>query len=152
MEDMAMRNYDLTNFSRSSIGFEPFFSILNGASRRIEAEGNFPPYDIIKRDDANYCIRLAVAGFSPDDITITAQQNLLKVAGRKASESGKQYLHEGITDTEFERQFSLADHVEVTGAGYDKGILEIDLRNEVPEAAKPRKISINGGSAQKRLS
>ncbi len=151
-EDMAMRNYDLTNFSRSSVGFEPFFSILNGASRRLENEGNFPPYDIIKKDEANYSIRLAVAGYSPSDLTITAQQNLLTVAGRKACEPGKQYLHEGITDTEFERQFSLADHVEVTGAGYDKGILEIDLHNEIPEAAKPRKISINVGSAQKRLS
>ncbi len=147
-----MRNYDLTNFSRSSVGFEPFFSILNGASRRLESEGNFPPCDIIKKDDANYCIRLAVAGFSPDDITITAQQNLLKVAGRKPSEAGKQYLHEGITDTEFERQFSLADHVEVTNAGYDKGILEIALHSELPETAKARKISINGGGAHKRLS
>lgn len=147
-----MRNYDLANFSRSSVGFEPFFSILNGAHRRQEAEGNFPPYDIVKKDEANYSIRLAVAGFSPNDITITAQQNLLTVAGRKPSQPGRQYLHEGITDTEFERQFSLADHVEVTGAAYDNGILEIALHNEIPEAAKPRKISINGDGTRTRLS
>ena len=107
-----MRNYDLSNFTRSSVGFEPFFSILNGAHRRQEAEGNFPPYDIVRKDDANYSIRLAVAGFSPHDITITAQQNLLKVAGRKPSQPDREYLYEGITDAEFERQFSLADHVE----------------------------------------
>jgi len=147
-----MRNYDLSNFTRSSVGFEPFFSILNGAHRRQEAEGNFPPYDIVRKDEANYSIRLAVAGFSPHDITITAQQNLLKVAGRKPSQPDREYLYEGISDAEFERQFSLADHVEVTNATYDNGILEIDLHNEVPEAAKPRKISIIGGSAQKRHS
>lgn len=146
-----MRNYDLSTFSRSSVGFEPLFNILSGAQRRLEAEGNFPPYDIVKRDDANYSIRLAVAGYSPSDITITAQQNLLKVAGRRQPEQGRQYLHEGITGTEFERQFSLADQVEVTNATYENGILEIDLQKELPETAKPRKIAINGGG-QKLLS
>lgn len=146
-----MRNYDLSTFSRSSVGFEPFFNILSGAQRRLEAEGNFPPYDIVKKDEANYSIRLAVAGFSPSDITITAQQNLLKVAGRQKPEQGRQYLHEGITGTEFERQFSLADQVEVTNASYENGILEIDLRKEISEAAKPRRIAINGGG-QKFLS
>lgn len=142
-----MRNYDLSTFSRSSVGFEPFFNILSGAQRRLEAEGNFPPYDIVKNDEANYSIRLAVAGYSPSDITITAQQNLLKVAGRRQPEQGRQYLHEGITGTEFERQFSLADQVEVTNASYENGVLEICLHRELPEAAKPRKIAITGGGA-----
>lgn len=147
-----MRNYDLSTFSRSSVGFEPFFNILSGAHRRSETEGNFPPYDIIKKDEANYSIRLAVAGYSASDISITAQQNLLTVAGRRQSEQGRQFLHEGIIGTEFERQFSLADHVEVTNAAYENGILEIDLHKDVPEAAKPRKIAINGATNPKLLS
>lgn len=140
-----MRNYDLSTFSRSSIGFEPFLSILNGASRRLESEGNFPPYDIIKEDEANYAIRLAVAGFAPDELSITTQQNLLTVAGRKPRQKQRDYLHEGITHWEFERQFSLADQVEVVNASYENGILEIDLRKVIPEAAKPRKIAISDG-------
>jgi molecular chaperone IbpA len=146
-----MRNYDLSAFSRSSVGFEPFFNILSGAHRRLEMEGNFPLYDIVKKDEANYSIRLAVAGYAPGDISITVQQNLMNVTGRRAPEQGRQYLHEGITNTEFERQFSLADQVEVTNASYENGILEIDLHKEVPEAARPRKIAISG-SGPKLLS
>jgi len=152
MEDMAMRNYDLSTFSRSSVGSEPFFSLLSGAHNRLESEGNFPPYDIIRKDETNYVIRLAVAGFAPRDINITTQQNLLTVAGRKEPEQGHHYLHEGITSNDFERQFSLADKVEVTNANYENGILEIELQKEIPEATKPRKISINGGGAHKLLS
>lgn len=147
-----MRNYDLSTFSRSSVGFEPFFSILSGAHRRLEAEGSFPPYDIIRKDEANYVIRLALAGFSPEELSITAQQNLLTVSGRKPPDQGREYLHEGITHWEFERQFSLADQVEVANAAYEDGILEIELHREVPEAAKPRKIAINERSSQKLLS
>ncbi|QIG47081.1 Hsp20 family protein [Nordella sp. HKS 07] len=118
----------------------------------IQVPGNFPPYDIIRKDEANYTIRLAVAGFSTRDINITTQQNLLTVAGRKEREQGRHYLHEGIPNKDFERQFSLADHVEVTNAHYEDGILEIELHKEIPEAAKPRKISINGSGAHKLLS
>lgn len=147
-----MRNYDLSTFSRSSVGFEPFFNILSGANRRHEAEGSFPPYDIVRKDDANYAIRIAAAGFALNDLSITAQQNLLTVSGRKAPEQKRDYLHEGFTASEFERQFSLADQVEVTNAAFENGILEIDLHKETPEAAKPRKIAINEGGALKRLS
>lgn len=147
-----MRNYDLSTFSRSSVGFEPFFSILNGARRRQEAEGSFPPYDIIRKDEANYSIRIAAAGFAPGELSITAQQNLLTVSGRKPQEQKRDYLYEGFTSSGFDRQFSLADQVVVTNAAYENGILEIDLHKEVPEAAKPRKIAINSDGPQKLLS
>jgi molecular chaperone IbpA len=145
MEDMAMRNFDFSTFSRSSVGFEPFFNLINDAQKRLDAEGGFPPYDIIRKDDSTYSIRLAVAGFSEDELTITAKQNLLTVSGQKKPEEKRQYLHEGISGQAFERHFSLADHVEVRGAAYENGILEIELHQEIPEAAKPRKITINGG-------
>jgi molecular chaperone IbpA len=151
MEDVAMRNYDFSTFSRSSVGFEPLFNLINEAQRRFDGEGGFPPYDIIRMDDATYVIRLAVAGFSQDELTITAKQNLLTVSGQKKAEEQRQYLYEGISARSFERQFSLADHVEVRGAGYQNGIVEIELHQEIPEAAKPRKISINGGASAKLI-
>ena len=144
-----MRNFDFSNFSRSSVGFEPLFNLLNEAQKRGTDEGGFPPYDIIRNDDANYTIRLAAAGFSQDEINVTAKQNLLTIAGQKNADEQRQYLHEGIPRRSFERQFSLADHVEVRGASYKDGILEIELRHEIPEAAKPRRITINGGSSAK---
>jgi molecular chaperone IbpA len=140
-----MRNFDFSSFSRSSVGFEPLFNLINEAQKRFDAEGGFPPYDIVRKDESTYSIRLAVAGFSEDELNITAKQNLLTVAGQKSSEEYRQYLHEGISARAFERHFSLADYVQVRGASYENGILEIELHQEIPEAAKPRKISINGG-------
>ena len=144
-----MRNYDFSTFSRSSVGFEPLFNLINEAQKRFSDEGGFPPYDIVRKDEATYIIRLAAAGFSQEEISITAKQNLLTVAGQKNTEEQREYLHEGISSRSFERQFSLADHVEVKGATYKDGILEIELRQEIPEAAKPRKIAINGGASAK---
>ena len=144
-----MRNFDFSNFSRSSVGFEPLFNLINEAQKRFNDEGGFPPYDIVRKDDATYVIRLAVAGFSQEELTITAKQNFLTVSGQKKAEEQHQYLYEGISARSFERQFSLADHVEVRGAAYQDGILEIELHQEIPEAAKPRKIAINGGASAK---
>ncbi|MGE3366767.1 MAG: Hsp20 family protein [Rhizobiaceae bacterium] len=144
-----MRNYDFSTFSRSSVGFEPLFNLINEAQKRLTDEGGFPPYDIIRKDDTSYIIRLAAAGFSKDELTITARQNLLSVSGQRKADEKRQYLYEGISARSFERQFSLADHVEIRGATYEDGILEIELRQEVPEAAKPRKIAINGSASPK---
>ena len=146
-EDMAMRNYDFSNFSRSSVGFEPLFNLINDAQKRFTEEGGFPPYDIVRKDDSTYVIRLAAAGFTRDELTITAKQNLLTVSGQKNADDKRQYLYEGISTRSFERQFSLADHVEPRAASYEHGILEIELHQQVPEAAKPRKIAINGGAS-----
>jgi molecular chaperone IbpA len=151
MEDVAMRNYDLSSFSRSSVGFEPLFNLINEAQKRYDEDGGFPPYDIVRLDDSTYLIRLAVAGFSEEELNITAKQNLLTVSGQNKAEEQRQYLHEGISARSFERQFSLADHVEVQGASYKNGILEIALHQNVPEAAKPRKIPINGGASAKLI-
>jgi molecular chaperone IbpA len=151
-EDVAMRNYDFSTFSRSSVGFEPLFNLINEAQKRFNDEGGFPPYDIVRKDDATYTIRLVAAGFSQEELTITAKQNLLTVVGQKKAEEQRQYLHEGISTRSFERQFSLADHVQVRGASYKDGILEIELHQEIPEAAKPRKIAINGGASAKLIS
>ena len=144
-----MRNYDFSTFSRSSVGFEPFFNLINEAQKRLNDEGGFPPYDIVRKDDATFVIRLAAAGFKTDELTITAEQNLLTVTGQKGTAEKRQYLHEGISVRSFERQFSLADHVQVNSATYENGILEIELHQEIPEAARPRKIAINGGASVK---
>jgi molecular chaperone IbpA len=149
MENVAMRNYDFSAFSRSSVGFEPLFNLINEAQKRFVDEGGFPPYDIIRKGESTYSICLAVAGFSPSELNITAKQNLLTVSGQKKPEQNRQYLHEGISGRAFERHFSLADHVQVRDANYENGILEIELHQEIPEAAKPRKIAINGGSSAK---
>jgi molecular chaperone IbpA len=151
MEDVAMRNYDFSTFSRSSVGFEPLFNLINEAQKRFDQEGGFPPYDIVRKDESTYSIRLAVAGFANDELTITAKQNLLTVSGQRKLEGARQYLHEGISARSFERQFSLADHVEVREATCENGILEIELHQEIPEAAKPRRIAINGGASAKLI-
>lgn len=146
-----MRNYDFSSFSRSSVGFEPLFNLINEAQKRFDEEGGFPPYDIVRKDESSYLIRLAIAGFSQDELNITAKQNLLTVSGQRKADERRQYLHEGISARSFQRQFSLADHVEVRGASYENGILEIELHQEIPEAAKPRRIAINGGASAKHI-
>ena len=94
-----------------------------------------------------YQISLAVAGFSPDEIAITAEQSVLTVEGRKAEKHQREFLHQGISSRPFKRQFSLADYVQVKGAAFDNGLLQIELVREIPEAMKPRRISIEGSSA-----
>jgi molecular chaperone IbpA len=139
-----MRNYDFAPLWRTSIGFDRLFELINN-SRQLEGQDNYPPYDILRTGEETYRISLAVAGFSPDDITVTAQQNVLLVAGRKPDNSGCEFLYQGISSRAFERQFSLEDHVEVQGASYKDGLLQIDLVRKLPEAMKPRRIEIATG-------
>jgi len=139
-----MRTYDFTPLWRSNIGFDRLFDLMNSA-QLSENEG-YPPYDIVRLGDDTYRISLALDGFSPDDITITAQQNLLTIAGRRAQAGEREYLYQGIATRPFERQFSLADFVEVAGAAFENGLLQIDLVRRVPEAMKPRKIEITRGA------
>jgi molecular chaperone IbpA len=105
----------------------------------------YPPYDIVRTGEEAYSITLAVAGFRPEEIAITAQQNMLTVTGRKAEKADRAYLYQGISERPFQRRFRLADYVEVTGATFDNGLLRIDLAREVPEAMKPRRIAIGSG-------
>jgi molecular chaperone IbpA len=138
-----MRTSDFTPFWRSSIGFDRLFDLMNSA--QLPDNDGYPPYDILRLADDTYRISLALAGCSKDDITVTAQQNLLTVAGRRAQASEREYLYQGIASRAFERQFSLADYVEVTGASFEHGLLQIDLVRKVPEAMKPRRIEIGHG-------
>jgi molecular chaperone IbpA len=135
-----MRNYDFTPLWRSSIGFDRLFDLIN--SQTPENQDRYPPYDIVRTGEDTYRISLAVAGFSPDNITITAQQNLLIVSGRKADNPNHEHIYQGISARAFERRFSLADHVEVQGASCENGLLQVDLVRKLPEAMKLRRIEI----------
>jgi molecular chaperone IbpA len=107
-------------------------------------QANFPPYDIARLSEDTYRITLAVPGFSPNEIGITAQQNLLSVAGQKREADEQQYLHRSIMAQSFDKQFNLADHVEVSNATLENGLLQVELIRKIPEAMKPRRIHING--------
>ncbi len=136
-----MNRLDFTPYRRSMVGFDRIFDMLENQSRN-SAGDNFPPFNIEKRGEDAYRITLAVAGFKPADIDITAQQNLLVIQGRKGDDATATMLHVGIAQRGFERRFELADYVKVADAGLEDGLLTIDLVREVPEAMKPRKIAI----------
>jgi molecular chaperone IbpA len=143
--------FDFAPYRRSRVGFDRLFDMLENSSFE-GAQENYPPFDLIKDGDNQYRIELAVAGFKPDEIDITAQQNVLIVSGRKTEESGQKgadYVYRGIANRSFERRFALADHIQVRGADMKDGLLSIELVREIPEAMKPKKISIGGGSGQK---
>jgi molecular chaperone IbpA len=145
-----MRTFDFAPLWRSTIGFDRLFALIN-ESQGLEPD-NYPPYDVLRIGEDSYRINLAVAGFSPEEITITAQQNRLTIAGRKATASQPgDVLYHGISARPFERNFSLDDHVEVQGASYENGLLQIELVRRVPEAMKPRKIQIGPAAAQPKL-
>jgi len=136
-----MATLDFSPLYRSSIGFDQLPTLLAHALQRDET--GFPPYNIEKLTEDQYRITLAVAGFAPDDIEIVCEQNLLTVRGRtKEGERASTYLHRGIAARAFERQFDLAEYVEVTDASLTNGLLEIALKRELPEALKPRSIPI----------
>ena len=140
--------FDFTPYRRSTVGFDRLFDFLENASRA--EQDNYPPFDIEKVSDDSYRITLAVAGFRQNEIDITARQNLLVITGRKAETRSKDgnFLHVGIATRAFERRFELADFVRVENAELRDGLLSIELVREIPEAMKPRKIEINGGSSQ----
>ena len=140
-----MARIDFTPYRRSTVGFDHLFDLLESSVRN--SGDNYPPFNIEKRGEDEFRITLALAGFKPEDIDITAQQNLLTVTGRKqdgARGADSEMLHVGIANRGFERRFELADHVRVSGADLADGLLVIDLLREVPEAMKPKKIAING--------
>jgi molecular chaperone IbpA len=145
-----MRTHDFAPLWRNSIGFDRLFEVLNKMQALEGQDHNYPPYDILRTGEDKYRIQLALAGFSPDDITINAQQNLLTIAGRKASTAEQQYLYQGISTRAFQRQFNLEDHVEVEGASFENGLLQINLVRKLPEAMKPRRIEISNTAPPKR--
>lgn len=146
-----MRTFDLSPLFRSTIGFDRFGDLIDTALRGEDNAPSYPPYNIEKLSDDDYRIVLAIAGFREEDVNITVQENQLTISGRHQEKvSGKEanYLHKGIATRSFERKFSLADHVKVTGAGLADGLLTVSLVREVPEAVKPRMIPINGGETR----
>lgn len=137
-----MRSYDLTPFYRTAIGFDRLAKMLN-ESQRSENEISYPPYNIELVDESAYKIVMAVAGFQRDELEIETEHQALRVTGRKVKkEQENTYLHRGIATRDFEHKFQLADHVKVTGAQLENGLLTIALVREIPEALKPRKIEI----------
>jgi molecular chaperone IbpA len=138
-----MRSYDFAPFWRSTIGFDRLFDLVETAQRA--GEDNYPPYNIERLAEDRYQIALAVAGFAPDEISVTAEQNVVTIEGGKSDKAEREYLYRGISARPFRRQFNLADYVQVKSAAFDNGLLRIELVREVPEAMKPRRIPIGGG-------
>lgn len=149
-----MRTFDLTPLFRTTVGFDRLNQMLDSALR-LEEVPSYPPYNIERLDEDSYRISMAVAGFSTDDLDITAQDGQLIVTGRiedrdEEKDEDRTFLHRGIASRAFERRFQLADHIKVAGADLVNGLLHIDLVREVPEALKPRKIEIASGKSSKR--
>jgi molecular chaperone IbpA len=138
-----MDRFDFSPLFRSTIGFDRMARLVDAATRVDSTAVSYPPYNIEKTGEDSYRLTMAVAGFSQDELDITVHENTLIVTGKsqKEDENGR-YLHQGIARRAFERRFSLADHLKVTGASMDNGLLHVDLVREVPEAMKPRTIKI----------
>ena len=140
-------NFDFTPYRRSTVGFDRLFEMLE--KDFYGTAENYPPFDLEQDGDDRYRITLAVAGFRMDEIEITAQQNLLVVAGRRNDQDERQFVHRGIAARSFERRFVLGDYVQVKNAEMKDGLLSIHLVREVPEEMKPRRIEIGGGGASR---
>lgn len=132
---------DFSPLHRSSIGFDRVLDLLEAAAR-TQTNDNWPPFDSVKLSEDKYRITMAVAGFSRDDINLTVQANVLTVSGERKGEQEGEVLHRGIANRPFNRRFELAEHVQVTGARMENGLLVIDLKREIPEAYKLRRIEI----------
>jgi len=143
---MSMRQYDLSPLYRSTVGFDRLFSILDQMSGVDATAQTYPPYNIERTGENAYRISVAVAGFSENDLTLETRENTLLIrGGRKTAEvetPKTEVLYQGIAARAFERRFHLADHVQVTGAALEHGLLHVDLVREIPEAQKPRQIQI----------
>jgi len=140
-----MNRFDFAPYRRSTVGFDRLFDLLENQVRSNASGDNYPPFNIERRGEDAYRVTLAVAGFRPEDLDITAQQNLLVIQGRKREETPEgEMVHVGIANRGFERRFELADFVHVAHADLADGLLTIDLVREVPEAMKPKKIVIGG--------
>ena len=144
-----MRTYDFSPLYRSTVGFDRLFDLLD-QSERAEAAPNWPPYNIERISEDDYRITMALAGFSPDEIELVQKENTLLIAGHKNAEQeqGSDVLHRGIATRPFRQTFNLAEHVKVSAATFENGLLTIDLKREVPEALKPRRIEIAAGQGQ----
>lgn len=140
-----MTTFDFSPLFRTTVGYDRLASLMN-AAHRGETGNTFPPYNIQKGGENQYTITMAVAGFSEADLDITSENNKLIVTGSKPEEKDgddNAYLYRGIATRNFEKRFNLAEHVKVSGAKLENGLLHIELEREIPEAMKPRKIEIH---------
>jgi molecular chaperone IbpA len=135
-----MRTFDFSPFARNAIGFDTLFDRLNDRSH--ENNEVYPPYDIVRKGEDAFQINLALAGFAPDEISITSEASQLTVTGKKPENENTEYLYQGISSRAFERRFNLADYIEVENASFENGLLHINLVRRVPERMKPRRIDI----------
>ena len=135
-----MRTYDFSPLWRSTVGFDRMFDLINNEVPNVQ--DTYPPYDIERTGDESYRISVALAGFAPEHVTVTSQQNRLTVTGKRNDDGTRNYIFHGISTRGFERHFGLADYVEVEGATFDNGLLHVDLVRRLPEAMKPRRIEI----------
>ncbi|MGR5134282.1 Hsp20 family protein [Vibrio alfacsensis] len=140
-----MRNVDFSPLYRNAIGFDRLFNLMETQTAK-NTSGGYPPYNIEQKDEHNYRITMAVAGFAEDQLDLTQNENMLIVKGERNTEEGKNYVYQGIAERDFERKFQLADYVKVVGASMENGLLHIDLVREIPEAMQPRKIAIGGNN------
>jgi molecular chaperone IbpA len=151
-----MHTFNLAPLYRSTVGFDRLAQLLDGAGAFSAAAPAYPPYNIERTGDNAYRISIAVAGFTDAELAINVTEQTLTVKGQKAAETDtakpeRQFLHRGIAGRAFERQFELADHVEVQGAAIADGLLHIELVRNVPERLKPRQIEIGKSPTQKQL-
>ena len=137
-----MRNFDLSPLYRATVGFDQIADLMDRVLTNDVSRESYPPYNIEKISDDGWRISVAVAGFAESDLSVEVRENALFITAKKADEEERTYLHRGIATRAFERRFHLADHVRVTGAAHEHGMLHIDLVREVPEALKPRRIEI----------
>ena len=139
-----MRTFDFAPLHRATIGFDQIADLMDRVLSNDTAQPSYPPYNIEKTAEDAYRISIAVAGFSEADLGVEVKEKSLVVSAKKADAQGDErtFLHRGIATRAFERRFHLADHIRVTGASHENGMLHIDLQREVPEALKPRRIEI----------
>ena len=143
-----MRTFDLSPLMRSSVGFDHLNRLLDSALTSDGASA-YPPYNIEKVSEDDYRVTMAVAGFSPDELTITVQEGTLILAGKAADDDAdRKFLHRGIAKRAFERRFELADTIQVGEASFENGLLQVELRRVIPEHKKPRNIAIRAGDAK----
>ncbi|WP_415715322.1 Hsp20 family protein [Roseibium sp.] len=141
-----MRHFDFSPLYRSTVGFDRLFSMLDTAGNDTPS---YPPYNIERTGENAYCITMAVAGFTEDELSVEAKEHVLTIKGEKGEEdSDREILHRGIASRTFERRFQIAEHVRVEGASLENGLLHVDLVREIPEAMKPRKIEITNGATK----
>jgi len=138
-----MRNFDFAPLHRATVGFDQIADLMDRVLTNDAGQSSYPPYNIEKTGDDGYRISVAVAGFAEDELSVEVKENALHISASKGDDVGNvTYLHRGIATRAFNRRFHLADHVRVTAASHENGMLHIDLIREVPEALKPRRIQI----------